>query len=397
MTAGGLRIVVLGLSLSSSWGNGHATTYRALLKSLARRGHAILFLERDVPWYAANRDLSDPPYCRLELYASLDALRCHAAEVAAADAVIVGSYVPDGSAVVDWVLATARGATAFYDIDTPVTLAALGEGSCAYLRPDQVGRFGAYLSFTGGPTLAKLMHDYGAREAHALYCSVDVEAFAPRQRQRRWDLGYLGTYSADRQPALERLLIEPARRLPDRRFIVAGAQFPPDIVWPANVERVEHLAPGDLPAFYSSLGWALNVTRAEMVRAGFSPSVRLFEAAACGAPLISDAWAGLETILAPGEQIVVAGSATDVCTALAMPEARRTAIAAAARAHILVSHSSDRRAEELESILLRLPSEGARAGLERASRTARAGTDQPQTRCFPDGPDPAQTPFPWSV
>jgi hypothetical protein len=106
-----LDLVFLGLSLSSSWGNGHATTYRALLRGLAERGHRLLFLERDVPWYAAARDLPRPGFCDLELYDDVaDLPVCFGERIAAADAVIVGSYVPDGIAVIDRVNGIVRGA-----------------------------------------------------------------------------------------------------------------------------------------------------------------------------------------------------------------------------------------------------------------------------------------------
>ncbi|HEX2525819.1 MAG TPA: glycosyltransferase, partial [Geminicoccus sp.] len=273
MTARPLDLVFVGLSLSSSWGNGHATTYRALLRGLAARGHKLLFLERDVPWYADNRDLPDPDFCELALYGSLDDLTTRfARRIAAADAVVVGSYVPDGIAVLDWVLDKANGVRAFYDIDTPVTLAALERGKIDYLKPEQIGRLDLYLSFSGGPILERLARNYHARRAEAFYCAVDEARYRPSDEPVTWDLGYLGTYSPDRQPTLERLLIEPARRLPDRRFVVAGPQYPADIDWPANVERIEHLAPSEHAAFYGRQRFTLNVTRADMIAAGWSPS-----------------------------------------------------------------------------------------------------------------------------
>lgn len=351
MTAG-LRIVVLGLSLSSSWGNGHATTFRALLKALAARGHDILFLERDVPWYAAHRDLAEPDYCRLDLYGDLQTLERHGRAVAEADAVIVGSYVPDGIAVGDWVQATARGVTAFYDIDTPVTLAALEAGTSAYLAPRQIPGFDVYFSFTGGPTLDRLERRWGAPAARALYCSVDPALYRPAAGPKRWDLGYLGTYSPDRQPVLDRLLIEPARRLPDRRFVVAGPQYPADIDWPANVERIDHVGPADHPAFYGACRFTLNVTRADMVRAGWSPSVRLFEAAACGTPIISDTWAGIETLLRPEREILLADTAervVEILTGVDATAAER--IGAAGRARVLGAHTAAHRAETVEAAL----------------------------------------------
>jgi spore maturation protein CgeB len=345
-----LSIVILGLSITSSWGNGHATTYRGLVRELARRGHDVLFLERDVPWYAENRDGDDASLGKVRLYASLEELRDRfAGAVRKADLVIVGSYVPEGVLVAKWVLHEARGVAAFYDIDTPVTLAKLQRRDYEYLSPDLVPRWDLYLSFTGGPLLRRLEQAHGAKAARALYCSVDPEAYFPEPAECRWDLGYMGTYSDDRQPKLETLLCAPARAYPRGRFVVAGPQYPAAIDWPANVERIEHLAPGEHRAFYNAQRWTLNVTRAAMVRTGWSPSVRLFEAAACGVPIISDAWDGLETIFTLGEEILVARSA-DECAAILRetPDRARRQIGARARARVLAEHTAARRALELE-------------------------------------------------
>jgi spore maturation protein CgeB len=345
-----VKLVVLGLSLSSAWGNGHATTYRALLGAFAERGHEVLFLERDVPWYAAARDLPVPGFCRLALYPDLPALEGWRDEIAAADAVIVGSYVPDGIAVGDWVMQIATGVVGFYDIDTPVTLAALAQGEESYLAMRQIACYDLYLSFTGGPTLDRLRDRYGSSMARALYCSVDTARYRKLAVPRRWDLSYLGTYSPDRQPGLERLLIEPARRAPHLRFAVAGPQYPADIVWPGNVERLEHVGPADHAAFYGASRYTLNVTRADMIAAGYSPSVRLFEAGACATAIISDRWDGMDSVFGSGE-IVVADTAADVLQALAASEASRNAMAAAALRRIHAAHTARHRAAELETAL----------------------------------------------
>jgi nucleoside-diphosphate-sugar epimerase/spore maturation protein CgeB len=343
-----MKLVVLGLSLSSSWGNGHATTYRALLRAFAARGHELLFLEREMPWYAAHRDLPDPDFCRLEYYRDLAELDRWRDEIVRADAVIIGSYVPDGVEVARYVQRHGRGVAAFYDIDTPVTLAKLARGDFEYLSPELIPGFDVYLSFTGGPTLERIERDYGSPAARALYCSVDPDAYRPLGVPRRWDLSYLGTYSPDRQPTLDRLLIEPARRRPDLRFVVAGPQYPADIDWPANVERIEHLAPADHAEFYSASRFTLNVTRADMIAAGWSPSVRVFEAGACGVPIVSDRWEGIDKLLAPGREILLAETCEDALAALDRdPEP----IAAAARARVLAEHSASRRAAELEAHL----------------------------------------------
>ncbi len=346
-----MNIVILGLSITSSWGSGHAVTYRSLMRALAARGHEVRFLERDMPWYAGNRDLPVPPYGRTVLYSSLDELRAaHGEAIAEADLVIVGSYVPEGQAVCAWVTAMARGVTAFYDIDTPVTLEALARGACEYLSEALIPRFDLYLSFSGGPILETLQSRYGARLARPLYCSVDPDFYYPEPTATRYDLGYMGTYSEDRQPAVERLLIEPARSLSKMRFTVVGPQFPAHIAWPANVERSEHLAPDGHRAFYNSLRFTLNVTRHAMVRAGYSPSVRLFEAAACGTPIISDYWPGLETFFQPNEEILIAREADDVARALSrMGDEERQTIGARARAVVQAHHTAAHRALEVET------------------------------------------------
>jgi spore maturation protein CgeB len=238
-----MKLVVFGLSLSSSWGNGHATTYRALLEAFARRGHEITFYEWDAPWYGGgNRDLPDPGFCRLVLYPDWKGVAAEAiAEAREADAVLVGSYVRDGARVIDALAGAGVGPLSFYDIDTPVTVASLRAGGTEYLRADQVPLFARYLSFTGGPFLREVLEaELGAREAVPLYCSVDPARYRPTAPDPGLaaDLAYMGTYAPDRQPVLERFLIEVARRLPQRSFLVAGPQYPEDIGWPANVRRI---------------------------------------------------------------------------------------------------------------------------------------------------------------
>lgn len=351
MTRPPLRFVICGLSITSSWGNGHATTYRGLVRELAARGHEILFLERDTPWYSENRDLADPPYCRVELYKTIEELKDRfSRDVRQADVVIVGSYVPEGVAVGEWATSIARGATAFYDIDTPVTLAKLKRGDEEYLSAPLIPCFDLYLSFTGGPTLRYIEKQYGAPRARVLYCSVDPTVYFPENTSQDWDLGYLGTYGEDRQPVLHRLMLEPARRLKDSRFLVAGPLYPANIEWPSNVQRVEHLPPSEHRRFYNSQRFTLNVTRADMVRAGYSPSVRLFEAAACGTPIISDYWDGLDSIFNIGKEILVARSTEESVKVLRQTKEKdRIRIGERARKRILARHTAAHRAAELET------------------------------------------------
>jgi spore maturation protein CgeB len=299
--------------------------------------------------------------------------RFHGQQVADADLVILGSYVPDGAALADWITMTAKGVTAFYDIDTPVTLAALADGDADYIRAKTIPRFDLYLSFTGGPALDTIESTFGSPRARALYCAVDPGLHAPVETAPRWTLGYIGTYSDDRQPALERLLIKPARMLPKERFAVAGPQYPAGIRWPTNVERFTHLAPSDHAEFYCAQRYTLNATRADMVSAGYSPSVRLFEAAACGVPVISDHWQGIETILAPDREILIAHATSDVVRMLRdIPEEKRRAIGAAARRRVMREHTADHRAKQLEGYYREVIESPVRAKLVPAKRALNA-------------------------
>ncbi|KJS33517.1 MAG: glycosyltransferase [Desulfatitalea sp. BRH_c12] len=348
-----MNIVFIGLSITSSWGNGHATTYRGLIAALARRGHQVTFLERDTPWYAVNRDLQTAPYCTIGLYPLVSELKRRYNElVRNADVVVLGSYVPDGVAVGEWVVATARGVTAFYDIDTPVTVANVKAGRCSYMTDDLIARFDVYLSFTGGPFLSATQKEYHIPEVYALYCSADPASYFPSGKTQAYDLGYMGTYSPDRQPALAQLLIAPAKVWPQGRFVVAGPQYPDSLQWADNIARIDHVAPEDHRHFYNIQRFTLNLTRADMIQAGYCPSVRLFEAAACATPIISDAWPGLETLFVPGEEILISRSSEETLHWLRTTgEDVRRHMADRARQRVLSAHTPDHRAAELEKVV----------------------------------------------
>jgi spore maturation protein CgeB len=356
-----LKLAVFGLSITCSWGNGHATTYRSLLRAFAERGHEVVFFEWDAPWYRGDRrDLLEPSFLRLVLYPEWSEIRRPAiAEALDADATIVGSYVDRGAEVIDDLAAAGVDPLFFYDIDTPVTVAGLRSETAAYLRRDQVPVFTRYLSFTGGPFLDRvIVGEFGARAANPLYCSVDLERYrsVPAEPEFDVDLAYMGTYAADRQPVVSRFLFEVARRLPDRRFLVAGSQYPGDLDWPPNVRHLEHLPPARHPAFYSSARWQLNATRADMVAAGWSPSVRIFEAGAVGASIVSDGWPGIEHLFRPGHELCLPGSTEDVVDLVSRtPDEERRAIGASLRERIAAEHSSQVRAEQLERLVSTAP------------------------------------------
>lgn len=358
-----MNIVVFGLTMSSSWGNGHATLWRGLARALIRRGHGFTFFERDTPYYRAARDLDALPGGRLRLYADWAEIEAEAAEaLRGADVALVTSYCPDAAAAERIVLDAPRAARIFYDLDTPVTLAHLGRGERpAYVGPRGFADYDLVLSYTGGEALEALRSRLGARRVAPLYGHVDPAQHRPGPRVARFsvDLSYLGTYAADRQAALEQLFIEPARRRPDRRFLIGGAQYPADFPWTENIAFVHHLPPAEHPPFFSSARATLNVTRAAMAAMGWCPSGRLFEAAACGATIVSDDWEGLDSFFTPGTELIVAAAPEDTLAALDQDDAALASIGAAARARVLADHTSDHRARDFEAAVAALTSPAA--------------------------------------
>lgn len=350
-----MKLVIFGLSISSSWGNGHATLWRGLIRALIRHGHGVSFYERDVEYYALNRDCWTIEGGSLILYSDWPSVRRQAeAEVRNADAVIVTSYCPDALPAGQLALDAALPLRVFYDLDTPVTLDRLRTGAeVPYIGPRGLADYDLVLSYTGGQALEDLVTELGARRTAPLYGSVDPDRHRPAAPAdwARAGLSYLGTFAADRQATLERLFIEPARRLPARRFLLGGAGYPADFPWTDNIYFVRHLPPGEHPTFFSSCRLTLNVTRAAMAACGWCPSGRLFEAAACGAPLVTDRWAGIEQFFAPGREILVADDAPDVIAALALGDAELAALARAARERVLAEHTATHRALELERLL----------------------------------------------
>jgi spore maturation protein CgeB len=348
-----MKITIFGLSITSSWGNGHATTFRALCQALHRRGHRIVFFEHNLEWYQNNRDLPHPPYCEVKVFENWDQiLPTVRKELRDSDVAMVGSYFPNGIAALEEVLASNVPAKAFYDIDTPITVRSLREyGRAEYLLKSHLPELDIYFTFTGGPMLQDLQEELGAPFAVPLYCSVDPDKHRELPADPRFacDLSYMGTYAVDRQPKIEELLCAPARQLPERKFIVAGPQYPSHIDWPENMERVMHLDPRHHAQLYSSSRITLNVTRREMVLAGYSPSVRLFEAAACGAAIASDNWPGLETFLLPGREILLAAGSDDIVRYLNnYDEGELRRVGRAARERVLAGHTSEVRACEFE-------------------------------------------------
>jgi spore maturation protein CgeB len=349
-----MKIVIFGLTISSSWGNGHATIWRALCRELSARGHEITFFERDVSYYAAHRDLHELRGGRLRLYQSwAEVVDVATRELRDADVAIVTSYCPDAIQASELIWSSSA-LQIFYDLDSPVTLAHLrARASVPYIHPAGLTNFDLVLSFTGGAALEALKSELGAKKAVPLYGSVDPEVHhaAPPRELYRAALSYLGTYSQDRQTTLQDLFIEPARHLPARRFVMGGAQYPAGFPWLPNIFFLQHVPPSEHASFFCSSRLTLNVTRAAMREMGWCPSGRLFEAAACGVPLITDWWDGLDSFFALDSEILIAESADDVINAIELSDAELNQIAAAARERVLAEHTGAQRARQFEEIL----------------------------------------------
>jgi spore maturation protein CgeB len=362
-----VKITIFGLTLSSSWGNGHATPYRALIGALSRLGHRVHFFEKDVPYYRSRRDFDSCGYCDLTLYSEWSDARRRALAVAAdSDVVITASFVPEGRRINDDILELGRPLRVFYDLDTPVTLAKLRQGEVEYLDARQLAEFDLALSFTGGKALAELENHYRAPMVRTLYGCVDPGEYyrvAPL-RNFQCDLSYMGTYSADRQAKLDELLLEPSRRHPEKTFLLAGPLYPWNWQWPENVRRMEHVAPAEHSGFYSSSRTTLNITRGEMAANGWCPSGRFFEAAACGTPLITDQWEGLDSFFDVRNELRAVSCAADVEDAMNAPDAELQSMAARARQRTLDEHTGTVRARQLLQYFEEARS-GARASMKK--------------------------------
>jgi spore maturation protein CgeB len=351
-----VKIVIFGLTISSSWGNGHATLWRGLCKNLVHLGHDVVFFERDTPYYAGARDLFELPGGRLEIYGDWEDIKAKARiDAAEADATIITSYCADACDAAEMTLDCPHALRVFYDLDTPITLARLGAGETVpYIAANGLEDFDLVLSFTGGECVFREFRRLvGARRIEALYGHVDPDVHRPAAplAHYRAGLSYLGTYSRDRQQTLESLFVASALARQDIRFLIGGAQYPTDFPWSPNIYFVRHLPPSEHAAFFASSRLTLNVTRQAMAKMGWCPSGRLFEAAACGVPILSDAWEGIADFFEPGSEILLARQTDDVLAALELDDRELRHIADLARERTLEQHSSAKRARELVQLL----------------------------------------------
>jgi spore maturation protein CgeB len=350
-----MKVVIFGLSISSSWGNGHATLWRGLCNALAKRGHSVAFFERDVPYYASTRDLYSIPNGTLILYNDWNDIASIARrELSGAELAVVSSFCPDAIIASKFILDSTAEVRCFYDLDSPVTLAAIERSEpVPYIGPRGLEDFDLILSYAGGPALLKLRTMLGAHTVAPLYGSVDPSIHHPVEpvEHFRSHLSYLGTYAADRQQRLELLFVEPARQRRTLRFVIGGSMYDGRFPWQPNIHLVRHLPPADHSAFYCSSLLTLSISRQAMFENGYCPSGRLFEAAACGVPILSDKWPGLDSFFEPEREILVAEDTASALEALDRSPEDLANLARLARDRVMEQHTAANRVQELEAIL----------------------------------------------
>src|SRR5688572_6644185 len=328
------RFVFLGRSITSDWGNTHAPVYRTLLRALVARGHHVLFLERLSEEFAGVHDL--PAACgEVQFYGSIEDLRARfTRDIRTAHCVVVGSSVEEDDRIAQWVLETARGVRAFYDFDPAATLASLPA-------------FDLYLSLTGGSQLAQMASRLSTTYARPLHCSFDPAWHTPMNATKQWELGYVASDAPEERAMIDHFLLDVARQMPKRRFVVAGSLCDDNRQWPCNVRRIAPVMNTHQRGFYAQQRFALNLT--PPTATSVAPRSRLFQAAACGTPIITDHWPGLDQFFEPGAEVLVAESPDDVVRHLCeVPDPVRKTLSARAPRPLLRAHTPSHRARALE-------------------------------------------------
>jgi spore maturation protein CgeB len=351
-----MKICFFGSSLVSCYWNGAATYYRGLLRQLAHLGHEITFYEPDAFGRQQHRDMPDPSWAEVVVYPAIEEgwQRALDRAVASADVLVKASGVGVFDAELEQAVADApsRMLRLFWDVDAPATLQAIAERRDHHLRT-AIPRFDLVFTYGGGEPVVAGYEALGARRCVPVYNALDPETHYPVPPDPRWscDLGFLGNRLPDREARVDSLLLEAARLLPRRSFMLGGAGWEDKAV-PPNVRRVGHVGTADHNAFFGSSLATLNINRESMATNGFSPPTRVFEAAGAGACLITDRWDGIGLFLEPEHEVLVASSAADIAAIIeTLTPARARRIASAARKRILAHHTYAKRASQVDGVL----------------------------------------------
>ena len=357
MMRAGIRIGFYGSSLLSSYWNGAATYYRGLIRALAARGHEVTFFEPRAYQRQENADIEPPDWCEVVVFKPDEAgLASVLAQARRFDVVVKTSGVGVlETELLEGVHRSARpGALRiFLDVDAPATQAEIApdaENPLRRLLPD----FDFVLTYGGGPPVTARYVELGARECHAIYNALDPETHHPAAPDPRFasDLGFLANRLPDREARVDAFFFEAARRLPEKNFLLGGNGWHGREM-PGNVRALGHVPTREHNAFNATPGAVLNVARDSMAAVGYSPATRVFEAAGAGACLITDAWEGIELFLEPDEEILVARDGAEVAEHVrTLTPERASEIGRRALARVLAEHTYDRRAEQVERLII---------------------------------------------
>jgi spore maturation protein CgeB len=354
-----MKIVLFGSSLVSAYWNGAATYYRGMCKALHARGHEVVFVEPDLYERQAHRDLlEDPPYAEVRVCQGWGDLRTELERARGADLVAkcsgVGGWDMElASAVLE--LQSPRTRAAFWDVDAPQTLAAARAEPADSPRTFRavIPDYDLILLYGGGPPVEAAYARLGARRTLLLYNAVDPDEYFPvsPEPDKLCDVLFMGNRMPDREQRVRDLFFVAAELSPGSSFVLGGNGWG-DVPMPPNVRWIGHVPTGDHRAWNCSARLVLNINRADMAATGFSPPTRVFEAAGCGACVVTDAWDGISTFFAQGSEILVASSAADIASFLQIDRHSASSIGAAARRRVLAEHTYARRAENFDAALV---------------------------------------------
>lgn len=347
-----MRIAWFGSSIVSAYWNGAATYYRGLVRALHERGHHVTFLEPDAYERQQHRDLDDPPWCEVVVFApdrweeALERARGADVVVKAGGVGVLDEELEAG------VLELDAPTTVFWDVDAPATLARLEAAPGDALRA-LVPRYDLVLTYGGGDPVVSRYRALGARDCVPIYNGLDPDTHhpVPPDPRFRCDLAFLGNRLPDREERVEEFFLRAASLAPERRFLLGGAGWG-DRPLPPNVGTLGHVSTREHNALNATPLAVLNVSRASMAANGWSPATRVFEAAGAGACLVTDAWEGIDAFLEPGEEVLVARDGAEVAAHVeALDPERAGAIGKAARRRVLAEHTYADRAVEVERVL----------------------------------------------
>jgi spore maturation protein CgeB len=352
-----MKIAFFGSSLVSAYWNGAATYYRGIIRALAGRGHQVTFYEPDAYERQQHRDMEDPDWARVVVYAGTgeDGVRAALDDARGADLVVKASGVGVFDELLEAAvleLRTPGNLVVFWDVDAPATLDRV-HGDAADPFHACIPRYDIVLTYGGGDPVIRAYHELGARACVPIYNALDPRTHHPVAPNPRFaaDLGFLGNRLPDREARVEQFFLDVAAARPGRSFLLGGSGWG-ERPLPQNVVYAGHVYTRDHNTFNCTPLAVLNINRESMARYGFSPPTRVFEAAGAGACLITDAWEGIELFLEPGREVLVAHTGGDVAAHLDQLDAgwaRRIGDAALRR--VLAEHTYDHRAALLEAVL----------------------------------------------